>query len=234
MNYSDFAVNDTTDASAFAVGDAPMPIMVMVEVVPGQSPEIGNIMYPGRNSTNGFDLTSYEVNPFEFGSWAGGRIQAFFPTRYLGTAMDNGSAQNDTQCLEGFDKLSLIQGTTTDAFIAYFLDSFYDVQIFAKRSLQSRQSSDMRNDVSIPQSERDNPLVQLVNDTASEFDLTFNQSLYGTYPNPFENYNDKMADVSELLLVGKGFTWNGLLLMFTPGRWQPNRGDQPHPTSDCS
>ena len=213
-----------------------MPIIVMVEVVPGQSPEIGNIMYPGRNSTNGFDLTSYEVNPFEFGSWAGGRIQAFFPTGHLGTAMDNGTAQNDTQCVEGFDKLSLIQGTTTDAFIAYFLDSFYDVQVFAKRTLQTRRSSDMPNDVPIPQSEADNPLVQLVNDTASEFDLTFNQSLYGTYPNPFENYNDEMKDVSELLLVGKGETWNGHSVAHTliPGRWQPNRGDEPHPTSDCS
>lgn len=206
-NYSDFARNGTANSSAFALGYAPMPIVVVAEVIPDESPEIGNITYPGRNASNGFNLTSYEVNPFEFGSWLGGRIQAFFPTKYLGTAMNNGSAQNESQCVEGFDKLSLIQGTTANAFIAYFIDSFYDVPIFARRSLQGRralqrrQFSSTTEDITVPQNETDSPLVQLVNETASEFDITFNQSLYGTYPNPFEDYNDDMTDVSDLLLV---------------------------------
>lgn len=66
-NYSDIALPD----SAFTLGDAPMPIICLAEVVPGKSPEIGKLMFPGNNATNGFNLTSYEVTPFEFGAgWA--------------------------------------------------------------------------------------------------------------------------------------------------------------------
>lgn len=186
-NYSDLASNDS--GNAFALGAAPMPIMVLAEVIPGESPEIEQITYPGRNSTNGFNLTSYEVTPYEFGSWLGGRVQGFMPTVNLGTAMANGTAQNDSQCVQGFDKMTLIQGTTTDAFSAWLIDDFYSIPIFAKR------------DVPIPEGEEQNPLVQLVNQTASNFGLTFNASLWGTYPNPFLGYNEAMNDVDELLLV---------------------------------
>ncbi|KAL3601025.1 hypothetical protein FPOAC2_05278 [Fusarium poae] len=197
-NYSDIASNGT----AFAMGDAPMPIMCFAEVVPGKSPEIGKLMFPTRNTSNLFNLTAYEVTPYEFGSWAGGRVQAFIPTKYLGTSMSDGKPQNRSECVEGFDKLTFMQGTTTNAFTAWFIDSFYGVPIFAKRSLDKRQQVNPDiNDVPIPNDEYNNPLVQLVNQTALYFDLTFNQSLWATYPNPFEGYNEDMKDVSELLLV---------------------------------
>lgn len=131
--------------------------------------------------------------------------------------LPNGTAQNDTQCVEGFDKLSLIQSTTTNAYIAYFIDEFYDTLIFAKRHLYRRQMSSTSNDISIPQNETENPLVQLVNETASLFDITFNQSLYGTYPNPFENYGNNMSDVSDLLLERRIETKQGFLLMVVKG-----------------
>ncbi|CEF77500.1 unnamed protein product [Fusarium graminearum] len=197
-NYSDIANNGT----AFAMGDAPMPVMCFAEVVPGKSPEIGKLMYPTLNTSNLFNLTAYEVTPYEFGSWAGGRVQAFIPTKYLGTSMSDGKPQNRSECVEGFDKLTLMQGTTTNAFTAWFIDSFYGVPIFAKRWLEKRQKANPDiNDVPIPADEDDNPLVQLVNQTALYFDLTFNQSLWATYPNPFEDYNVDMKDVSELLLI---------------------------------
>lgn len=80
-NLSDLAQS----GNAFGSGHAPLPIMVFAEVVPGVSPEIGGIMYPGRTETNGFNMITYEVNPFELGSWVGGRVQAFMPTKFLGT-----------------------------------------------------------------------------------------------------------------------------------------------------
>ncbi|KAF0642659.1 hypothetical protein FPSE5266_05568 [Fusarium pseudograminearum] len=197
-NYSGIANNGT----AFALGDAPMPILCFAEVVPGKSPEIGKLMYPTLNTSNLFNLTAYEVTPYEFGSWAGGRVQAFISTKYLGTSMSDGKPQNRSECVEGFDKLTLMQGTTTNAFTAWFIDSFYGVPIFAKRWLEKRQKANPDiNDVPIPDDEYDNPLVELVNQTALYFDLTFNQSLWATYPNPFEDYNDDMKDVSELLLI---------------------------------
>jgi lysophospholipase len=211
-NYSDFARenSDGGNVSAFALGAAPMPIMVLSEVVPGQSPEIGRIMFPGRNSTNGFNLTSYEVNPYEFGSWLGGRVQAFFPTRYLGTNMSDGMTMNNSQCVQGFDKLTFISGSTTDAYDAYLIDDFYKIPVFAKRSagLEDRQSSssDASNEIPIPEGQEENPIVEIVNQTASNFDQTFNESLWATYPNPFANYNDEMRGVDELLLLDGSMT----------------------------
>ncbi|KPM39729.1 hypothetical protein AK830_g6805 [Neonectria ditissima] len=202
-DYSDIAL----PGGAFALGNAPMPIVALVEVVPGQSPEIGRLMYPGNNETNGFNLTSYEVTPFEFGSWLGGRVQAFMPTEWLGTAMVNGKTQNDSQCVQGFDKFTFIQGSTTDAYTAYFIDDFYGIPVFAKRGLDGRQkSAEQSDDIPIPSDQEQSPLVQLVNETASNFDQTFNESLWATYPNPFMDYNDAMNGVSELLLVDGSLT----------------------------
>ncbi|KAF5025162.1 hypothetical protein F66182_2738 [Fusarium sp. NRRL 66182] len=202
-NYSDIADDDT----AFTLGDAPMPIMCFAEVVPGKSPEIGKLMYPGFNESQRFNFTAYEVTPFEFGSWVGGRVQAFVPTQWLGTAMSEGKPQNTSECVEGFDKLTLMQGTTANAFTAWFIDSFYGIPVFAKRWLHERQETNPDiNDVPIPSDQYDNPLVQLVNETAEYFDLTFNQSMWARYPNPFEDYNDDMNGVSELLLVDGSLT----------------------------
>ncbi|KAF4336761.1 major facilitator superfamily transporter [Fusarium beomiforme] len=197
-NYSDIASKNT----AFTLGDAPMPILCFAEVIPGKSPEIGKLMYPGLNKSALFNLTSYEVTPFEFGSWLGGRVQAFIETKWLGTSMSDGKPQNKSECVGGFDKLTLMQGTTTNAFTAWFIDTFYGVPVFAKRWLEKRQKANPDiNDVPIPSDQYDNPLVQLVNQTALYFDLTFNESLWATYPNPFEDYNEDMKGVSELLLV---------------------------------
>ncbi|KAJ3466614.1 hypothetical protein MRS44_004178 [Fusarium solani] len=202
-NYSDIAANGT----AFNLGDAPMPILALAEVIPGKSPEIGKLMYPGFNKTNGFNLTAYEVTPFEFGSLLGGRVQAFIPTEWLGTAMSKGKAQNSSECVQGFDKLTFMQGTTANAFTAWFIDTFYDIPVFAKRYLQERQTVNKDiNDIPIPEDQYDNPLVQLVNETAEYFDLTFNESLWSTFPNPFEDYNNDMKGVSELLLVDGSLT----------------------------
>lgn len=184
-----------------------MPIMCFAEVVPGQSPEIGKLMFPGNNATNGFNLTSYEVTPFEFGSWLGGRVQAFMPTKWLGTSMSKGSPQNSSECVVAFDKFTFIQGTTVDAFTAWFIESFYGIPTFAKRALhdflprQASGNTSTTDDIPVPSAQEDNPLVEIVQETASNFNQTFNESLWATYPNPFEDYNDDMNGISELLLV---------------------------------
>ncbi|GKT79924.1 lysophosphoplipase A [Colletotrichum tofieldiae] len=194
-NYSDL----TLPGTGFSQGESPMPIISLSEVIPGQSPSIGGIMWPGRNATNGFNLTSYEVTPFEFGSWRGGRIQAFMPTMYLGTSMTNGTAQNTSECIQGFDKFTFIQGSTADAFDAWFIDEWYDTPIFAKRQL--RTGPPTSDSITPPPQFEDDGRVILVNQTAQFFNQTFNESLWATYPNPFENYSPAMQDVDELLLI---------------------------------
>lgn len=226
-NYSEIAGNDT----AFSKGEGPMPIIVLAEVVPGESPEIGGFLYPGNNETNGFNLTSYEVTPFEFGSWLGGRVQAFIPTEYLGTAMANGSAANSSECARGFDKFSFVQGSTTNAFTAWFIDDFFGVPIFAKRGLEARQESDTTG-LEIPSDQDGNPLVILVNQTAVNFNQTFNDSMWATYPNPFQGYNEAMQDVSELLIVSRLQRSSGQQLTCASGRWEFDRRDKPHQASD--
>ncbi|KAM6508344.1 hypothetical protein FALCPG4_018217 [Fusarium falciforme] len=120
-----------------------MPILTFAEVIPSKSPEIGKLMYPSFNNTNMFNLTAYEVTPFEFGSWLGGRVQAFINTEYLGTAMSKGKAQNTSECVRGFDKLTLMQVSTANVFTALFIDLFYGVPVFAKRDLDKREQVDL-------------------------------------------------------------------------------------------
>lgn len=193
-SYSDIASRN----HSFSLGTGPMPIVTLAEVIPGQSPNVGGIMYPGNNATNAFNLTSYEITPFEFGSWLGGRVQAFMPTRWLGTRMNRGVPRANDSCVAGFDKFTFIQGSTANAFNFWFIDAWYNIPLFAKRSLQAfglhrRQSSS--GGIVIPADQADSPLVQLVNATADNFEQTFNDSLWATYPNPFQGYNAAMSSL---------------------------------------
>ncbi|KAL0944476.1 lysophosphoplipase A [Colletotrichum truncatum] len=194
-NFSDLAAQGTV----FSRGEGPMPIISLSEVIPGQSPNINNIMWPGRTDTNGFNLTSYEVTPFEFGSWRGGRVQAFMPTTYLGTSMSNGTSQNNSECVRGFDKFTFIQGSTADAFNAWFIDEWYNIPVFAKRKLEDRQTPSAN--ITVPPEFEKDGRVQLVSGVADEFRQTFNESLWARYPNPFQNFNPAMKNVDELLLI---------------------------------
>lgn len=54
-SFSDLARFDTSSSN----GTGPMPILGLAEVIPRHSPTFNNILYPGRNNTNGFNLTEY-------------------------------------------------------------------------------------------------------------------------------------------------------------------------------
>lgn len=209
-SYSDVAAANTS----FSLGTGPMPIIALAEVVPGQSPNISEIMYPGRNATNAINLTSYEITPFEFGSWVGGRVQAFMPTKWLGTPMRKGAPQANDTCVQGFDKMSFVMGSTADAFNFWLIDAWYNIPLFAKRAIETvglrkRQSSP---DIIIPADQADSPLVQLVNQTATIFEQSFSDSLWATYPNPFQGYNKAMTGVEELLLVSAAGRVSGTII----------------------
>lgn len=186
-NYSDIAAKGT----AFSAHEGPMPLICLAEVVPDSSPNLHGILYPGNNATNGFNLSSYEVSPFYFGSWVGGRVQGFWPTKYLGTNVSDGKPTSD-QCIVGFDKMTFIQGSTATAFNFYLLDGFYGFAPFAKRALSrlfGRQSDSNSPTIQIPPGQEDNPNVELVNETVTYFGTSFSDALWATYPNPFNNLN---------------------------------------------
>ena len=186
-------------SSAIAAGLGPLPIITLSEVVPGSSPEVGNIMYPDVFS----DPTIYEQTPFEFGSWVGGRVQAFINTQFLGSSMINGVPRNASVCVKGFDKLSLAQGSTGNAWNFWLIDDFYKVPLFWKRGLK-RQAAEQS--IPIPPAAANSPDVQVVNETANIFKVSINETLWAAYPNPFHNVSTAMENVSELLIVSLPLT----------------------------
>ena len=156
--YKDFS--DVADVGqAFTTGLAPMPIVLYTEVLPGSSPTIGDIMYPDVNSKS---LTSYEQTPFEFGSWIGGRVQAFMPTRFLGSAMSCGMPVHSNHCVNGFDKMTFAQGSTGNAWNFWLIDAFYNVGLFYKRDRVSQHARmDAASSIPIPQNQLHNQQVIL-------------------------------------------------------------------------
>jgi lysophospholipase len=178
-NVSDIAEPET----AFSKGLGPMPLVLLSEVIPGESPEVHEIYYPAPNIS-----TIYEIGPFEFGSWVGGRVQAFIPTKYLGTSMNEGHPTNSNVCVNGFDKINFLQGSTGNAWNLWLTFKFYGFNGFYKRN-------------AIPIPDPNYGLVKTLEEVAKAFKITFNQTLWAHYPNPFVNYNKKMANVDELLIV---------------------------------
>ena len=186
---------------ALSYGLAPLPIITLTEVLPGVSPEIGGIMYPNVSSPI---LTTYEQTPFEFGSWVGGRVQAFIQNKFLGTSMTKGKPTNSTRCVNGLDQMSFMQGSTGNAWNFWLIDAFYNIPLFWKRDVAANifsKRQESTSSIPIPPDQHSNLEVYLINQTAVTFNQTFNQTLWATVPNPFLNYNSEMTNVSELLLV---------------------------------
>lgn len=203
-SFSDLATRNTS----FSNGTGPMPILGLAEVIPGQSPNLSNVLYPGRDNTNGFNLTEYEVTPYEFGNWYGGRVQGFMPLKWLGSAMSNGTPSGET-CITKFDRFTFLQGSTANAWNVWLVDDLDGIGLFAKRDssivaregLVPRQDVGAPDDVIIPPSKADDFESIFVNSTAGAFQQDFNDTLWAWVPNPFEDYNDAMMGISDLLLV---------------------------------
>ena len=58
----------------------------------------------------------WEFSPYEFGAWQSG-VQAFVPTKYVGTSLKAGAVQSSSSCTEGFDNLGLFTGMSADILI---------------------------------------------------------------------------------------------------------------------
>ncbi|CAG8951867.1 hypothetical protein HYFRA_00005671 [Hymenoscyphus fraxineus] len=92
-----------TSSNSFISHEVPFPIITA----------IGARVWDGE-CVPGFNGTSYEFSPYEFGSWDKD-ISAFTPTQYLGTSLRGGkpSTQN---CTTNYDNLGYIFGTSSDIF----------------------------------------------------------------------------------------------------------------------
>ncbi|ORY86266.1 lysophospholipase [Protomyces lactucae-debilis] len=63
------------------------------------------------------DAPVFEMTPHETGSWDA-PFQAFTPTRFLGTQPENGAVVHEQDCIEGYDNIGFMIGTSASLFCA--------------------------------------------------------------------------------------------------------------------
>ncbi|GKZ23625.1 hypothetical protein AbraIFM66951_009902 [Aspergillus brasiliensis] len=162
--------------SNFINHQMPMPIIHLAAVEP-EDAEYYDLLVPPSNGTI-FDLT-----PFEFGAWDGD-VRAFTPTEWLGNQLASGMPVNQSTCWKGFDRSSLVIGTSANAFNLWYLESVSNGTLgqFAKRSTTTTHKSSFAKRLSQPPN-----LNTLVKTFSNTLDLNLTEITYSTFPNPFTN-----------------------------------------------
>jgi lysophospholipase len=100
--FSSIALTDS-----FQNGETPMPFLV----VDGRAP--GTVIIS-------LNSTVFEFNPFEMGSWDP-TTYGFAPTRYLGSSFNAGTLPSNASCVEGFDQVGFVMGTSSTLFNQFLL-----------------------------------------------------------------------------------------------------------------
>ncbi|TID23493.1 Lysophospholipase 2 [Venturia nashicola] len=158
INSGDGGVSTTlsssiTRKSNLAQFNAPYPIITALAI------QLGGCR-PTPNATQ------YEFTPHEFGSWDK-NVNAFTPTKYLGTNLSNGLPREQGKCIQNYDNLSYIAGTSSS--------------IFSLTLCPSSTSDTGTRDETLT------GIIQpLLNNGHSHPNIT--RDVYGAYPNPFQNY----------------------------------------------
>jgi lysophospholipase len=133
----------------FVSGEIPMPFLVSDGRAPG-------------TQIVSLNSTVYEFNPFELGSWDP-TTYGFAPLRYVGSNFSAGVVPEDGNCVEGFDQIGYIMGTSSTLFNQFLL------QI---------------NGTSIP-SFIENALTDILSDIGRD-----QNDVAQWQPNPFYNFNN--------------------------------------------
>lgn len=157
-----------TSLSQFTSHNVPYPIITSIEVAPGQC-------IPSDSNPQ------FEMHPYEWGSWDIG-IAAFIQTPYLGTSLENGQPIVAGSCIQNYDNLGFIFGTSSNLF--------------------------SENCISDPSAESSNTemaaleafLISVIADVDSEE--------FAVYPNPFYGYSGSplVSARTELYLVDGGLS----------------------------
>lgn len=150
----------------FRDGSIPFPVLV----TDGRAP---NTKIISLNST------VYEINPFELGSWDP-TTYGFAPLRYVGSNFSGGVIPDNAECIEGFDNVGYVMGTSSTLFNQFLLQL---------------------NTTTIPQTLKN--IFQDILNGLSEGDNDVAQ----WQPNPFYGFNNdtnRNAQSNELTLVDGG------------------------------
>ena len=167
--------------SNFTSQNVPYPIITALGVLDGQC-------LPGPNAT------TYELTPYEFGSWESG-VKAFAQTSYLGTSVSNGSPTN-ALCTQNYDNLGYVLGTSSNLF---------------NEACQS-----------VPTSHTTSGLVNELAGIVTKAHTLGTRDEYAVYPNPFLNYpgSPLVSAETELHLVdgGEALQNNPIFPLLQPAR----------------
>ncbi len=140
------------------------------------------------------NATTYELSPFEFGSWDFG-VSAFTQTRYLGTSLSNGTPSNGA-CIENYDNLGYVLGTSSNLF---------------NEACQSVPATNMTSNIV-------DDLAAIV----KKAHALSTRDEYAVYPNPFHNYacSSLVSAQTELTLVdgGEALQNNPIFPLLQPSR----------------
>ena len=155
----------------FTTFNAPYPIITAIGVVASE-----NQCVPPN------DATQYEFSPYEFGSWDEG-VSAFTPVKYIGSDLANGAPTEENKCIEHYDNLGYVLGTSSDIFPA-----------ICEVLTPAQGANDSLANVL-------EGIISLVHDPVFE-------DLFGLYRNPFYNYSrsSRVAADEQLTLLDGGFS----------------------------
>lgn len=188
----------------------PFPILQLADINKNDVEYFG-FQIPSVNTT------IYDITPFEFGAWSGS-VNAFTPTEWLGTRLQNGSTVNASACVRGFDRASYIMGSSAGAINMWYIENLSNGTLapFAKRSYTKRQNSGS----AVPQAE----LEDLVTAFQEYFGENKSSMAYANYPNPFSGLSSSSSsvrDLADLELVDGSESGQTIPLW---GQIQPPRG----------
>jgi lysophospholipase len=93
----------------FQQGQTPFPILV----ADGRAPDEKIIS---------LNATVFEFNPFEMGSWDP-TVNGFAPTRYLASNFSGGTVPSEGHCVQGFDQIGYVMGTSSSLFNQFLLNN---------------------------------------------------------------------------------------------------------------
>ncbi|TQV96675.1 hypothetical protein V2A60_002940 [Cordyceps javanica] len=97
-----FTFSSIANDTEFAAGRTPLPILVADSRAPGE-----------KNTT--IESVLFEFNPWELGSTDPG-MAGFAPLKFTGSKFDNGKLSSDAKCINGFDNVGYVMGTSSSLF----------------------------------------------------------------------------------------------------------------------
>lgn len=173
--------------TSYALRLAPYPIILAQHVDLN-----GTSCVPGANAP------FWEFTPYEFGSWDS-QIAAFTPISTLGSNLSGGKPVSQSECINGFDNVGFVLGTSSALFNDPGIGTDVDAQI--ANFCQIASTGNVTGDAELLAEN-----VAALPTEVPELTLASVSDLFASYPNPFYNYANSplVSDQKNLSLVDGG------------------------------